>query len=206
MELNPHDLVRFRNIDNIIFDSPKPQWVIESLMRAPFVVVRRAPILGSVVPVGIRGGVRNQRLAAAIELENIIQRVTPEELALSKSWRINKHLQEIGISSALEYVDSILTQERINWGPTGSVGFELASEIITATENSDLDITIRASEFMSIDTSKELMIQLLQASVKVDVQLETLKGCVILAEYARGESSIMIRTANGPRLVKNPWL
>ncbi|MNZ73375.1 Phosphoribosyl-dephospho-CoA transferase [compost metagenome] len=206
MELNPHDLVRFRNPDSIIFDSPKPGWAIESLMRAPFVVVRRAPMLGSAVPVGIRGGSRNQRLAATIELDHIIQRVAPEELALSKSWRTNKHLQEIGISYALEFVDSILTQERMNWGPTGSVGFELASGIFTATENSDLDIIIRVTKFLPVDTSKELIAKLLQAPVKVDVQLETIKGCVILAEYARGESSIMLRTTDGPRLVKNPWL
>lgn len=206
MELKPHDLVRFRNLDSIIFDPPTPGWAIESLMRAPFAVVRRAKILRSAVPVGIRGSSRNQRIAATIELDNIIQCISPEELALNKNWRTNKHLQEIGISNALEFVNSILTQERINWGPTGSIGFELASGIFTATEKSDLDITIRTSEFLPIETSKELMVKLLQAPVKVDVQLETIIGCVILAEYARGESKIILRTSDGPRLVKNPWL
>ncbi|WP_379144888.1 malonate decarboxylase holo-ACP synthase [Paenibacillus sp. sgz500992] len=206
MELNPHDLVRFRNIDSIIFDSPQPPWAIQSLMKAPFVVVRRAPILGCAVPVGIRGNRRNQRSAATIEIDNIIERVSPEELAFRKSWRTNKHLQEIGISYALEFVDSILTQEGISWGPTGSIGYELASGINTATKNSDMDIIIRVSECLPVNTSKQLMNRLLQTTVKVDVQLETLKGCVILAEYARGESSIMLRTTDGPRLVESQSL
>lgn len=206
MELNPHDLVRFRSIDNIIVDSPKAQWVMEALARTPFVVVRRAPIEGSTVPVGIRGGSRNQRLAATIETDNIIQHITPEELALGKTWRTNRHLQEIGISTALDLADSILTQEGLSWGPIGSTGFELASGIVTASDNSDLDIVIRSPEFMAIDTSQELIRKFMQAPVKVDVQLEMVRGCVILAEYATGADCVMLRTIDGPRLVKNPWL
>lgn len=206
MELITHDLVKLRDSRDLILDLPKPEWVDEALERAPLVVVRRAPLINNVIPVGIRGSNRDKRFAAAVLYSNIIERITPEQLAISKVWRTNKHIQETKMVNVLEFVDSILVEHGLSWGPTGSTGFELASGVPTVTENSDLDIVIRASKYLPVKTAKQLIEKLMQASIKVDIQLETPNGSVALAEYAGGGSSILLRTIYGPRLVKNPWI
>lgn len=57
------------------------------------------------------------------------------------------------------------------WGPTGSVGFELASGVESVTAASDFDIVVRAPSFLSIKTAKVITKELLTVITKVDIQL-----------------------------------
>jgi phosphoribosyl-dephospho-CoA transferase len=95
------------------------------------------------------------------------------------------------------------------WGPTGSVGFELASGKPTATATSDLDLLIRMPNHLPRDEAQRIQAKLdeqaARAGIRIDAQLETPAGGVALAEYASGKARVMARHASGPRLVVDPW-
>jgi phosphoribosyl-dephospho-CoA transferase len=89
------------------------------------------------------------------------------------------------------------------WGPTGSVGFELATAIPTATPQSDLDLLVRVPSGVSATLTllAALHRQFRSLAARVDCQVETPSGAVALAELVDGASDVMVRTAAGPRLV-----
>lgn len=205
MELRVNDLLKINTVNDLIGDFTECPWINEAVKRAPFVVVRRAPLINNMVPVGIRGDNRSQRLAATVLYSNITEIITPEELAYGKLWRTNRHISRTEMLKTLEAVDSIFKGYNIIWGPTGSVGFELASGVETVTETSDLDIIARTPSFLPINTAKDITKELLKMPIKIDIQLETSKGSIALSEYARGDGNVLLRAINGPRLVKNPW-
>lgn len=205
MELKANDLLRIKDSSSLVGDFQQNPWIDEALKRAPLVVVRRAPIINDRVPVGIRGSDRNQRCAAIILRSTIIDRITPEQLAEGKLWRTNKQIRESKLFPSLEVIDAILSNRGMAWGLTGSVGFELASGVPTVTITSDLDIVIRVPSFLAVKTAKKLITELAQVPIQVDIQMETPKGGVALAEYARGDNPVLLRTVNGPKLVTNPW-
>lgn len=206
MELRPHDLLRIKDITRIDFDSKRGDWLQEALILAPFAVMRRAPQEEKRIPIGIRGGSREQRLAGVTDSNNIKQYITPEELTASKGWRDNKHLNEIGIAKNLELIDGILSKEGFLWGPTGSIGFELASGVTVVNKDSDLDIILRISQFISLPAARQLLDELLQVPVKMDILLETPEGAIALEEYAGNSSQMLLRTIYGPCLIKSPWI
>ncbi|MCB2308191.1 malonate decarboxylase holo-ACP synthase [Clostridium estertheticum] len=205
MEIATHDLLRLKNGCDIIGSFSQPDWVDEALKRAPFMVVRRAPFLNNEVPVGIRGELRNERYGGFLLQSNIASITSPKEIVANKLWRTTPRLAQIQVFSTLDFVDEIFKAHGLSWGPTGSVGFELASKIPTAKSTSDLDIVIYVPEFLPYKIANHIYKDLMKAPVPVDAQLETPNGAVALEEYARGETSILLRTINGPLLVKNPW-
>jgi phosphoribosyl-dephospho-CoA transferase len=95
------------------------------------------------------------------------------------------------------------------WGPTGSAGFELASGSPTVTQTSDLDLLLRAPEPLDRVTAKSLCEALSQAALdhgtRIDIQIQTLDGAFSLAEYAHPGARVMLRCADGPKLVADPW-
>lgn len=205
MGLKVNDLLKINDVSDLIGDFTDAPWINEAVKRAPLVVVRRAPLIEDVVPVGIRGTNRSERCAAAVLYSSIVQTIMPEQLTEGKPWRTNKHIRKTHIFKTLEIVDSILEGYGMVWGPTGSAGFELASGVETVTDTSDLDIIIRVESFLSVKTAQDITEGLSKVTAKMDIQLETPKGSVALAEYARGNSPVLVRTFNGPKLVKNPW-
>lgn len=205
MDLIVNDLLRIKDAGNLVGDFKNASWVYGAAKKAPLVVVRRAPYMNGLIPVGIRGKDRNERMAAFILYSDISEVITPEQLAEGKLWRKNKHMKETQMFKTLESVNVILEGYGMTWGPTGSVGFELASGISVINKNSDLDIVIRVPNFLTVETAKSLEVKLLSIPAKMDVQLETSKGSIALAEYARELSPVLIRTVYGPRLIKNPW-
>jgi len=98
----------------------------------------------------------------------------------------------------------LFTSLGLAWGPTGSVGFELATGTAVAGPASDLDVVIRAPELWSLARARELADDLARLPVRVDMQLDTPSGAVALAEYARG-GRVLLRTPDGPKLVNDPW-
>lgn len=205
MELRVNDLLKVNTVENLIGDFKNTPWVQDSIKLAPYVVIRRAPIINCRIPVGIRGNDRSKRVAAEVLFESIIKIITPEELSQKKLWRENKHIKGTKMFEVLEEVDKVFESYNIAWGPTGSVGFELASRVETITNTSDLDIIARVPEILSIDIAKNIIKELAELPIKTDVQLEVPNGSIALEEYARDNKSIMLRTINGPKLVKNPW-
>ncbi|HEX3637144.1 MAG TPA: malonate decarboxylase holo-ACP synthase, partial [Paraburkholderia sp.] len=95
------------------------------------------------------------------------------------------------------------------WGPTGSAGFELATQAPTVTLSSDLDLLIRAPEKRSHANAVQLLDYLQtiaqRAGIRMDAQLETPAGGVALAEWAADKARVMVRHARGPQLIADPW-
>lgn len=174
-----------------------PGWVTVSLTNAPYVVVRRARAPEGFVAVGVRGSKRNERFAAFLPIEHIGEQITPEQLADERGW----HERSKEIFHRLEQVSDLLKKYPYPWGPTGSVGFELASGKETVTKNSDIDIVIRSPAGLTIEIAKEMKQELERIPVRLDVQVETVDGAFLLSEYIMSEGkAILFRTMDGPLL------
>lgn len=199
MVLNPHDLLEIESVKDLISYSPLPEWVEKSISKAPFVVVRRAHASKGLVAVGVRGLMRNQRFAAFLPVNDIVRRITPEQLAQERKW----HKIPKEIFYCLERVSDSMNIHSLNWGPVGSVGFELASGKETTKKKSDIDIVIRFSEEFTTSFARELVAEFKKIQVRVDVQVEAIEGAFSLSEYAiSGGQPILLRTTNGPMLKK----
>jgi phosphoribosyl-dephospho-CoA transferase len=158
------------------------------------------------IPVGARGSSREQRFAGYLAREAVVDRVTPEELSSRGSWRESRRRQEIRAIEQLDSVFQIMSDFGFQWGPTGSVGFELATGFPAASKDSDLDLLIRAPDELKRDLCRCVRIRLsARVSVRTDVLIETGTGAIALDEYARGDLPIVLRSSNGPKLVYHPW-
>ncbi|MGX7419121.1 malonate decarboxylase holo-ACP synthase [Carnobacterium gallinarum] len=222
LSTRPHDLIQLKPGNQLIYslDTPIPDWIDDSLIKFPFVVVRRqrelpcgttlsASQLMKLVPVGIRGVERSQRYGAWLQLgsamnENIIQ---PEALVRQRSW---EHLpfsrQQLPVIQALKQVEPRMNQEFTKWGPTGSTGFELATRLVTIKETSDLDMVLRLNHEYPYKNARDLVNELKKLPVHCDIQVETSYGSFALEEYATNKGrKLLLKTNHGPILVGNPW-
>jgi phosphoribosyl-dephospho-CoA transferase len=204
-DLAPHDLLRLGERAALRSARAIPEWVREALQEAPFVVVRRVLSGRGTIPVGVRGSTRNARFAASLGWEAIVARVTPEQLARQRAWRVGSREAPIASLTALERLADPLDRFGLAWGPTGSVGFELATGVAVAHSQSDLDLVVRAQTPLSRGLAKELERLVSAVPVRVDVQIETPQGAIALAEYTAGPSKLLLRTRRGPRLVTDAW-
>jgi phosphoribosyl-dephospho-CoA transferase len=190
----PHDLLQLRDRR---LPPDAPQWAIRALSVTPWVVVRRATAPMGRVAVGVRGTSRSERYATVVDPDDVCEVVGPEDLA---------HIlpladRQLAAMCTLHAVRPVLDHTGLRWGPTGSVGFELATGIPTATTESDLDLLVRAGPPGTLTLLAGLHREFLSRTVRVDCQVETSSGAVALAELIGGQADVMARTAAGPRLV-----
>lgn len=200
----PHDLLRLAPDAPPFGDAPT--WVAAALARAPFVVVRRAPRIGDSIAVGVRGITRGERFGTWIDPRRIDALLTPEDLRTRAPDSTRAALPAFAL---LRAVAPIIDAAGLDWGPTGSAGFEFASTMPTITPASDLDIVVRAPTPLPRADAATLLDALSLAARKegtrIDVQIETPEAAFSLAEFARADLRVMLRHADGPRLVTNPW-
>jgi phosphoribosyl-dephospho-CoA transferase len=202
--VRPHDLLRLASGAGLRHEKSAPAWVTASLARAPWVVVRRVRTPAGLIPVGVRGLTRGERFAALLTPDAVAARVTPEDLAAARGWRHTPRARRVGPLQVLDAVDELFASLGVAWGPTGGVGFELATGVAAATTASDLDVVVRAPEPWPLENVREIADHLNRLPVRVDVQLDAPAGAMLLAEYARG-GRVLLRTPDGPRLTRNPW-
>jgi phosphoribosyl-dephospho-CoA transferase len=202
--VNPHDLLQLAP-DTPGF-SDAPAWVAASLERAPFVVVRRASAVNSLIAVGIRGAIRSERFGSWLDPRYVQRVLTPEMLGNLEPLVTRAKLP---VFALLQAVSSICDASGYVWGPTGSAGFELASGCPTVTHTSDLDLLLRAPERLERASAKNLFDDLSQAALdhgtRIDMQIQTCDAAFSLAEYAHPGARVMLRCADGPKLVVDPW-
>jgi phosphoribosyl-dephospho-CoA transferase len=209
--MRAHDLLQISGLADLVYvgwELPEkrcPLWVERSLERAPFVVVRRANLFDGMIPVGVRGSLRKQRSAAYLAPESIRNRITPEQLAANRGWLTNARTEEIPAFKVLADLEEKLANFPLAYGPTGSIGFELASGLPTATSTSDLDLLVRAPARLPMQVAQELITIFSGSACRVDTQLETPRGAVSLTEYARGKTPLLLRQAGGSVLISDPW-
>lgn len=204
-----HDLLRLGDVGSLQFaDAPParlPDWAQTSLAAAPFVVVRRERIANDLIPVGVRGLRRNQRLAALLPAAAIAEIIAPEHLAQRLAWKSNPRLKDSPVSSALDQIQALMSARNLQWGPTGSIGFELASGAPVSHPHSDLDLLLRAPLPLPLAAAQALLDAFDGLPVTTDVQVETPAGAFSLREYASRASSIRLRRVGESFLVRDPW-
>ena len=176
-----------------------PAWAIAALAAGQPVVVRRALSEKGLVAVGVRGVLREQRLATFMPLDSIACRVSPEALCHIECER------DLPVMQALKQLRPMLDDCGWVWGVSGSVGFELASGFRAMHAASDLDLILRAPQMIGRDQARELVALFDQTVCRVDMQLQTPFGAVALREWASGSSRVLLKNAHQAALVTNPW-
>jgi phosphoribosyl-dephospho-CoA transferase len=191
----PHDLLRVSGA--AVLPTDAPAWALDALSHAPWVVVRRAPASEDLIAVGVRGSTRSERYGTHVALDDVREVVTPEALA-----HVSTPGRDVPAMRTLTALRPLLDDTGLLWGPTGSVGFELATGHPTATPDSDLDLLVRTcgvADTLAVLTG--LNHEFRSVAAQVDCQIETPSGAVTLAELVDGQPDVMMRTSEGPRLV-----
>jgi phosphoribosyl-dephospho-CoA transferase len=203
-----HDLIRLREPIALTVDESVPPWVEPALKRTPWVVVRRGYLRDGMIPVGVRGLARQERFAAVLAVAEIADRLSPEELTESRYVIARRRKDEAPALAALARVAPILASRGHRWGPGGSVGFEIATGVATATWSSDLDLILRQDHRLGLDEAIDLRAALAEAATpaRVDVLLETPHGGVSLTDLVAMPARLLVRTPEGPQLTADPWM
>ena len=198
-----HDLLLLRSGVVTSAGVTEPAWVTPSTAPNLWVVVRRAIAPDGLVAVGIRGSNRQQRWAGFADLADVKERLRPSQLSFHMARRTRIPMPAL---AALSWLEEQLGRSELDWGPVGSVGFELANGQQVVTETSDLDIALFAPTQFSRDTARDLWSVMTAAPAKIDVRVETPYCGFSLEEYAReGTEKILIRLPESRKLVTNPW-
>ncbi|WP_244950565.1 MULTISPECIES: malonate decarboxylase holo-ACP synthase [Pseudomonas] len=197
-QYRPHDLLWGLTPDGL---SPEaPAWAAEVVQAGLPVVVRRAVPETDLIPVGLRGTTRAERLAAWLEPAAVRRQLSPEAL------RVSSDCRDLPVFSTLAFIEPLLDDLGLPWGPTGAAGYELASGWPALHAGSDLDLLIRCAAPLSRDQARALLTSLQgQALCRLDILLETPLGGVALADWAGDASRVLLKTTAGPRLVGDPW-
>ncbi|KPZ21914.1 malonate decarboxylase holo-ACP synthase [Pseudomonas coronafaciens] len=195
----PHDLLWGMPLSALPNDAPK--WAVEGLIAGQPVVVRRQTMPAGQVAVGLRGHGREQRYAASMLLSQISHRVSPEQLIACPTGSG----QDCPALCALRQIRPVMEALELVWGIGGSAGFELASGFAALNQDSDLDLILRTPEPFSRRCAAELVEALETSACRVDVQLQLDHGAIALQEWARPAGRVLLKTANGARLVTDPW-
>jgi phosphoribosyl-dephospho-CoA transferase len=200
-----HTLLRIAGAGDL--EAPgAPGWVAESLARAPWVVVRRERASLTRIPVGVRGATRDQRFAAWLATGAVREQVRPVELVVRRAWahHARAHLPAVAV---LDRVAALMERAGLSgeWGPCGSVGFELTSGCPTVRAESDLDVCVESGQVFPREVAGALSTALAQLRVRIDVLIETPAGALALSEYAHGRSPFLVRGVDGARRSVDPW-
>lgn len=201
----PHDLLRINVSGPLHCDGPAlPSWAAESLRCAPWVVVRRAPRRPGFVPFGIRGAQRQQRQSAWVPSTAILETRRPEDLAAGVD-TLDPFLPAVHAARA---VRAFFADLGIVGGPTGSVGFAVATGSPAVRMASDLDILIRLnrSAVSKLERRKATTELFDRQACRVDARADVPAGEINLSEYlGQRDRPIMVRRADGTAVLGDPW-
>ena len=135
----PHDLLRLASVAQLCREGPA--WLTPALREAPWVVVRRARCAPGHVPVGVRGACRSHRHATVIGTGTVTEVASPPDLVD----RVDR-LPDLPVTDALRRAAALLASTGLRWGPTGSVGFTMATGVSVITASSDLDLVLTVDD------------------------------------------------------------
>jgi phosphoribosyl-dephospho-CoA transferase len=198
-----HDLLLLRSKPMIQSLPEPPAWLNSALNGSLWVVVRRGFSPAGTIAVGIRGTDRCERWEGFIDASEIEIRKSPAQLRFLRAQQSRRTLPAF---QALAFLESCFTEIGLEWGPGGSVGFELASGRAVVRDQSDLDLVIFAPERIAHKEALDLWKQVSASPNKVDALVETPYCGFSLEEYATRESeTILLRTPSGRVLGRDPW-
>jgi phosphoribosyl-dephospho-CoA transferase len=178
-------------------------WVTSRDPSDLWAVVRRARAPDGLVAVGMRGSNRQQRWGGFADPTDVKEIVRPSQLSFHNVCRTRIVMPAL---AALSWLEGHLDKTELEWGPVGSVGFELATGQQVVTGTSDLDIAVFAPTRFTRDTARDLWSLMKAAPTKIDVLVETPYCAFSLEEYAREESKkVLVRIPEGRQFAIDPW-
>ena len=199
--LRTHDLVLFPSAG---YEDELPGWVDRGDGYSWAVVRRQKPSREGMVAAGVRGRQRSERKAIELRVDDVLRKASPEDL-------ISTDALDLPASGVRESFETIAAHSATwfggrAWGPTGSVGFQLATQLPVVRESSDLDLIVRVDAYLAPSEARSILDSLAKLPCRVDCLLETAFGAVALAEWVGSSNSdVLLRTATGPFLTKDPW-
>ena len=200
--LHIHDLLLLRR-ESAVTSTEGVPWPYLNLNHRPWVVARRGRIADGLIPVGVRGAQRHERCAGFTGLSDVLEARRPDQLRLMLAEDSRRTLQAF---RSLSYLESHLAGLDLTWGPGGSVGYELASEIPAVRADSDLDFILSAPQKLDITEAQDLRRMIRSAPGKVDALVETPFCGFSLEEFVTASPrKILLRTSDGRILGSNPW-
>lgn len=191
----PHDLLWGMPVSGLPADAPR--WAQDVLLSGQPVVVRRATCANGWVAVGLRGQGRAQRSGVLMRLADIRCQQGPEALR----WQAEPLACIAGPGLGRPGTGC----QRPGLGPTGGVGYQIATGMEVVHADSDLDLLLRTPQPLARAQARELLDILDCAPCRIDLQLETPAGAVALREWAGFARRVLLKSAHGPRLVSDPW-
>ncbi len=204
--IGPHDLLWVASRDALVTHEPLPDWATTGRLAHAPVVVRREQVGDrALIPVGLRGQTRSQRMGAYLHHDAVLRVVRPETLARNAAWRNQLTLQRFSAVAALDDLAPSLDSTGLCWGPTGSIGFTLATGLPVLHAHSDLDLVVRAPAPLTPAQAAILRTVLRRSPCRVDMQIDTGRGAFSFAEWANGNGRVLLKTDIGPLLTGDPW-
>jgi phosphoribosyl-dephospho-CoA transferase len=198
-----HDLLALKPGRSVEAETTNPEWVRAALIQSRFVVARREAAPPGMIAVGVRGPSRDQRWAGFVANEAVHRVIGPGVL---RSWNVDIARRSLPAIEALRYAEERLRPLMLEWGPVGSVGFELATGLSVTRLESDLDLVIYALHPVPRDEVRCFWNVLDVAPARIDVRLETPVGGFSLEEYVRnGQGRVLLHMPTGPILTDDPW-
>ena len=194
------------DLDGLVADQPLPSWANADWLACAPVVIRRETVDGSGwLPVGLRGRTRSERFRALLSGDAVGKCVQPEYLVNTEAWNGHAQFAAFPAVKTLARIAATLTDAGLHWGPTGSVGFALASGLPVLREESDLDLVLRASAPLRVEHIA--LLNALQSSslCRIDIQIDTGNGGFSFAEWVARRKTVLLKTGIGPVLTANPW-
>jgi phosphoribosyl-dephospho-CoA transferase len=156
------------------------------------------------LPIGIRGTERSQRWAALCFFEGISSIYRPEDLLHLRPE--DEQRLEVPAFQTLVLLRERWERFALDWGPIGSVGFELATGCLSAKPSSDLDLVLRADKPLRISFAATLLAQTHGLPAALDIRVETPFCGFSLCEYLReGSRSILLRYPSRAIIGDDPW-
>jgi phosphoribosyl-dephospho-CoA transferase len=198
-----HDLLLVKSTTIEQACMAEPTWVKPAVAKYPWVVVRRAVSPKDRIAVGVRGQERQQRWGGFVRMDQIVRAIAPWHLRFGLANTVRLSLPAM---QSLRFLEIELASLSNDWGPGGSVGYELASRAPVVTQGSDLDLVVSAPDRFDRDFGQYLLKKIALAPAKVDVRIETPWCGFSLEEYVRRNSEkLLVHTSTGSRLTADPW-
>ncbi|WP_211461693.1 malonate decarboxylase holo-ACP synthase [Collimonas silvisoli] len=211
--LCPHDLLWIEDAKALTTVTPLPPWAsADRLLRAPVVVRREKVDDPRLVPVGLRGKTRSERFAAYLERDAVARCIRPETMVEHAPAYIEEQRSRLRAFEALAVLAPALDATGLPWGPTGGVGFQLASRLPVVREDSDLDILLRSHAPLSAAQMLGLRMICSSPICRIDIQVDTGNGAFsfsewanVNAQWANRNGRVLLKTDAGPVLTTDPW-
>jgi phosphoribosyl-dephospho-CoA transferase len=94
----------------------------------------------------------------------------------------------------------------LKWGPIGGIGFDLRTGRPVLRPGSDVDVLLRTCNGPVEAVAAAVAAATKDLPVRFDVQVETKLGAIALVEIASSSLHVLLRTADGPRLLNRHLL